>query len=187
VQALAQETMNNQHQQVNWRSRIVKTGKILASQVQPHPNNPRKHPQIQRDAVAASFDELGQIAPIIININNGLLVDGEERSWLALAQNQDVELDVIYVDLTEAEHLKALAYFDATGDLAVYDAAQLDALLQEVNSDSPAIQRMLSDLATDIGLTPPDFQPVDIGEQPRLDQKSPVICPECGHEFIPKG
>lgn len=32
----------------------------------------------------------------------------------------------------------------------------------------------------------PDFQPVDIDEQGRLDQKKPVVCPECGHEFVPK-
>ena len=32
----------------------------------------------------------------------------------------------------------------------------------------------------------PDFQPVGIDEQGRLDQKSPVTCPECGHAFIPK-
>lgn len=32
----------------------------------------------------------------------------------------------------------------------------------------------------------PDFQPVDESEQGRLDQKKPVTCPECGHEFIPK-
>lgn len=32
---------------------------------------------------------------------------------------------------------------------------------------------------------PPDFQPVGIDEQPRLDQKKLVICPECGHEFTP--
>lgn len=30
-----------------------------------------------------------------------------------------------------------------------------------------------------------DFQPVGEDTQPRLDQKSPVKCPECGHEFIP--
>lgn len=32
----------------------------------------------------------------------------------------------------------------------------------------------------------PDFQPVSEDEQGRLDQKKPVVCPECGHEFIPK-
>jgi hypothetical protein len=31
----------------------------------------------------------------------------------------------------------------------------------------------------------PDFQPVGEDEQPRLDQKKPTTCPECGHEFVP--
>lgn len=28
-----------------------------------------------------------------------------------------------------------------------------------------------------------DFEPVD--EQPRLDEKTPIICPNCNHEFVP--
>jgi len=32
----------------------------------------------------------------------------------------------------------------------------------------------------------PDFQPVSAEEQPRLDQKSPITCPHCGEEFVPK-
>jgi len=31
----------------------------------------------------------------------------------------------------------------------------------------------------------PVFAPTDESEQPRLDQKAKVKCPECGHEFIP--
>jgi len=30
-----------------------------------------------------------------------------------------------------------------------------------------------------------DFQAVSAEEQGRLDKKNPVICPECGHEFVP--
>ena len=146
---------DNQHPAINWRSRIVKYGKIAASQITPHPNNPRKHPQLQRQAVAASFDELGQIAPVIINSNNGYLVDGEERSWLALGQGDDVEVDAIWVDLSEEEHNKALVYFDATGDLATYDAERLALLLEDVNSDDSAIQQMIKDL--DNGLSTPSM------------------------------
>lgn len=134
------------HATIQWRSRVVGSGKIKASQVTPHPDNPRKHPVYQREAVAASFGELGQVAPILINQRNGYLVDGEERAWLALDQPGDVELDVIYVDLDEDEHLKALAYLDATGALAQYDPERLDRVLQEVNSDSPALQKMLGDI-----------------------------------------
>jgi hypothetical protein len=36
------------------------------------------------------------------------------------------------------------------------------------------------------GLQVPDFQPVGADEQPRLDQKKPVVCPHCGESFVPK-
>jgi len=140
------------HSTINWRSRIVRYDKIRASEITPHPQNPRRHPQFQRDVVAASFEELGQIAPIVINVNNGYLVDGEERSWLALDQDDDVELDVIYVDLTEEEHQKALLYLDHSASLAEIDAQRLDDLLRDVNSDQPAIQQMLAELAENNGL-----------------------------------
>lgn len=29
----------------------------------------------------------------------------------------------------------------------------------------------------------PNFQPTDPGDQPKLDEKKPVTCPECGHQF----
>lgn len=28
-----------------------------------------------------------------------------------------------------------------------------------------------------------DFEPVGMDEQPRLDEKTPITCPNCGHEF----
>jgi hypothetical protein len=36
------------------------------------------------------------------------------------------------------------------------------------------------------GIQVPVFQPVSVDEQGRLDQKKPVTCPECGHEFVAK-
>ena len=157
---------------INWRSRRVASGKILASQIVPHPNNPRRHPQIQRDAVADSFQEIGQIMPIIINVNNGYLVDGEERAWLALDQGRDVEVDVDYVDLTEAEHLKALLYLDATGQLATYDASALDFLIEAVKPQAAAIEQMLKSIVP----KPSDTSTHDL-------YKKMITCPHCGKAF----
>lgn len=168
---------------VDWQNRILSYGVKPADQFLAHPKNARLHPQIQREAVKASLDTLGWIAPVIES-KSGYLVDGHERLWQALQDNASVPY--IVVDLTPEEEDTALLIFDPITGLANYDAQKLDALLREVNTDAPALQQMLSDLATDVGLTPPNFEPVDISEQPRLDQKKPVICPECGHEFIPK-
>lgn len=162
--------MADNRQQINWRSRIVKRGTILASQITPHPNNPRRHPQAQRDAVAASFNELGQIAPIVINVNNGYLVDGEERSWLAIAQDTDVEVEAVWVDLSEEEHEKALLVFDWITQMAVYDREALDSLLRDVNTDDATLQALLSDLAEQhLNYTLPDAQP----------QQEPTLRGEC--------
>lgn len=171
-----------EHVAINWRSRIVRYGKINASQITPHPQNPRRHPVNQRQAVAASFDELGQLAPVIINANNGYLVDGEERSWLALDQPGDVELDAIWVDLTDAEHLKALAYLDATSALAIYDAERLDELLRDVSTDSAAVQQMLSELVEKAGVVdlPDQWQEYD---ETVADDVEYCTCPSCGHKF----
>ena len=32
----------------------------------------------------------------------------------------------------------------------------------------------------------PDFDTASENDQGRLDQKSPVKCPECGHQFVPR-
>jgi len=140
------------NQPINWRSRIVKTGKVRAGDITPHPRNPRRHPAEQRKGVEASFDTLGQIAPIVINARNGYLVDGEERSWLALAQGDDTELDAVWVDLTEEEHDLALTVFDYITTMATYDRDRLDALLHEVKTDNPALQGMLAEMAAREGL-----------------------------------
>jgi hypothetical protein len=66
---------------------------------------------------------------------------------------------------------------------------------QETSWDFELLGIELEDLAgldIDLSLTgfdgaellmPSDFSPVGENEQPRLDQKNPVVCPECGHEF----
>jgi hypothetical protein len=49
------------------------------------------------------------------------------------------------------------------------------------------LSKMFSDMELiDLQAMVAKFEPVDINEQPRLDQKSPVICPHCGQEFIPE-
>ena len=112
------------------------------------------------------------------------MIDGHERIWQALQRNEDVPY--LKVELSEAEERLALAVFDPLTNMAETDAAILDDLLREVNTGEAALQALLAELATDAGITPPDFAPVDVSEQPRLDQKKLVVCPHCGAEFTPE-
>lgn len=133
----------------------------------------------------ASLRELGWIAAVVENRRSGFLVDGHERVWQAL-QN-DEEVPVLQVDLSEEEERLALATFDPITYMAETDAAQLETLLAGLNTGEAALQELLAQLAADAGIVPPDFEPVGIDEQPRLDQKTPITCPHCGMEFVPRG
>ena len=165
-------------------NRIIGYGTKPADQFMANEMNYRKHPQKQRDAVQASLRELGWIGVVVENVTSGRLIDGHERVWQALKQNEDVPY--IQVALSEDEEKLALAIFDPITYMAETDAQVLDALLREVNTGEAALQELLAGLAEDAGITPPNFEPVDASEQPRLDQKKPVVCPHCGAEFTPE-
>jgi DNA modification methylase len=146
-------------------NRIIGYDTKPADQFQANPANWRKHPQRQRDAVNGSLRELGWIAAVVENVRTGHLVDGHERVWQALANNEDVPY--LQVDLSEAEEKLALSIFDPITYLAETDAAQLDALLQEVSTTDAALQTLLAELAEDAGL----YQDKPIGDaEPQIDR-----------------
>lgn len=142
----------------SWRSRIVEYGKIEAGQVTPHPLNPKIHPYEQQLTTAEILEALGQIGPIIINKANGYLVDGEQRTWLALELKErtglTVELDVAYVELTEEEHEQALLTFDPVGELARPDPDRLKTLMQKNNALGPNDQKLRDALRQQAGDAP---------------------------------
>lgn len=169
-----------------WDNRIVGEGFEDPEQLLANPMNFRIHPKAQQDALAGVLNEVGWVQRVIVNRTTQHVIDGHLRVSLAITKGEK-QVPVIYVDLTEAEEKLVLATIDPLSAMAATDAEKLDALLHEVNSGEAGVQAMLAALAQDMGIMPPDFQPVDIGEQPRLDQKKPIICPHCGREFIHHG
>jgi len=131
-------------------NRITGYGTKPADQFQANALNYRKHPQRQRDAMQASLRELGWIGVVVENTVTGNLIDGHERVWQALANNEDVPY--IQVELSEAEEKLALAIFDPIGAMAETDSAILDELLRDVNTGEAALQELLAELAEDAGL-----------------------------------
>ncbi len=146
----------------NWANRITRHGVQSADQFLANPRNPRKHPQKQRDAVKGSLNTLGWIAPVIVNARTGYMIDGHERVWQAL-QNDNAEVPFVEVDLSEAEENLALASFDWITHLAVYDPDNLDALLRDVQTDDVALQAVIAELAGSVGLYTDDAVPVEDG------------------------
>lgn len=167
-----------------WQNRIVGYDTVEAEQLLANPANWRVHPKNQQDALSGVLNDIGWIAPVVVNRRSGFVVDGHLRIALAISKGEGVP--VAYVDLSPEEEAEALATFDPMAAMAAADKQQLDALLREVQTDDAAVQAMLAKLAADEGIIPPDFQPAGIEEQGRLDEKKKVSCPNCGEVFEPK-
>lgn len=167
-----------------WRNRIIGYSEEDPEQLLASPYNWRVHGKAQQDALSGVLREIGLIQNVIVNKTTQHMVDGHLRVGLAISERQPT-VPVTWVELTEAEEQLAIATLDPIGALASADREQLDSLLREIDTGEAAVQALLADLAAREGITPPDFQPVGIEEQGRLDEKKKVTCPECGHEFTP--
>jgi len=165
-----------------WVNRIVGYGEEAADQLLANDKNWRVHGKAQQEALTDVLESVGVVQNIIVNQRTGAVVDGHLRVSLALRKDGSQTLPITYVDLSEQEEALILATLDPIAAMAAADKAQLDELLREVDTGSAALQEMLAGLAAEAGIVP-DFQPVGIEEQGRLDQKKPVTCPACGHEF----
>jgi hypothetical protein len=169
--------------QMTWENRIVGWDTVDPGQLLANPKNFRRHPANQREALRGSLNDLGWIAPVIVNRSTGHLIDGHARVEEALTKGG--KIPVAYVELSASEEAEALAVLDPISAMATVDKEALDSLLREITTGEESLQKMLAELAAAEGIIPPDFQPIDGDEARRLDQRPAVICPECGHEFTP--
>lgn len=166
------------------RNRIKRHVTVRAGDLVPHELNFRRHPDSQRAALQGLYDQIGFARSLLAyELPDGQLklVDGHLRQ----AIDPDMMVTVEVLDLTDDEARLMLASTDPLAAMAEADGAALKSLLDDISTGSEAVQQMLSKLAEDEGIIPPDFRPVGIEEQGRLDQKAKVHCPECGHEFTP--
>ena len=170
--------------ETRWANRIVRYGEAAPAELRRNPRNWRTHPRAQQDALAGVLTEVGWAQGVVVNERTGHLVDGHARVDLAVARKEPA-VPVVYVDLSAEEEAKVLATFDPLGAMAGADRERLERLLEEVTTDDAALRQTLHDLAEHEGISPPDFQPVGLEEQDRLDERRVVSCPACGHEFVP--
>lgn len=138
-----------------WKRRIVGHDSVSPDSLLANPFNHRRHPQKQRDALAAAIRDVGFIRSVTVNRRTGHLIDGHERVWQAMT-NEEPLIDVEYVDLSEAEEKTALATLDRIGELAEVDAAALDALLRDIETGEAELQALLAEMAADAGVVPVD-------------------------------
>lgn len=135
-----------------WAQNITGLDMVAPDQLLANPLNARRHPGSQRDALRASLNELGWIAPVIVNETTGHLVDGHARVEEALRAGVE-SVPVVTVRISENQERLALATYDPITAMATYDTGTLDMLLREVSTGEAALQSLLSDLAEDFHVT----------------------------------
>lgn len=170
---MAKQKTNN----LTWANERRKLSELI-----PWERNPRQIKDKQAKRLAQSFEDFGQVETIAVSPDSEIYNGHQRLGVLACQYGMDYEVDVRVSSrlLTEKERERLTIYLHrgAAGEwnwdeLANWDMSELLEWGFE-EGDFP------------FDVTPPDFQPVGIDEQPRLDQKSPIACPHCGEEFIPK-
>jgi hypothetical protein len=154
------------------KNRIIGLEYIPANQLLANPDNARRHPAQQREALRGSLETLGWYDVVIQNRSTGYLIDGHARVEEILSQNETQEIPVLVVEMEHHEEAQALANHDWITNMAEYDRDTLDRLLQRVESDDPRVQQSLATLAQVEGLLP-----ADAPEMYSREVKSPVYEP----------
>ena len=134
---------------MQYRNRIIGEGMEAPENLLANPSNWRTHPQHQKDALRGVLSEVGFVQRVIVNQRSGFVVDGHARVAVAMQENQ-AEIPVLYVDLTDEEEALILATLDPLGALAGKDDEQLAELLDRVSAEDPAVQALLDDLLDSI-------------------------------------
>lgn len=161
-----------------------KIEQIRVDDLIPYVRNARTHSTEQVAQIAGSIKEFGFNNPILIDKDNGVIA-GHGR--LAAARKLKLE-SVPCVRLEHLTDAQRKAYILADNKIATnseWDRDLLRVELEELHQDQFKMDLIgfdANELAIAMGLGA-DFEPGTEEDQGKLDEKSPIICPACGHEF----
>lgn len=133
------------------RDRIRELRRVPASDLLPNPKNWRTHPKAQQDALRGVLAEVGMADAVLAReLPDGslMLIDGHLRAETAA----DAKVPVLILDVNEAEADKLLATLDPLAAMAESDAAAFEGLLHTINTDSEALQQLITFTANAAGI-----------------------------------
>ena len=162
---------------MNWH-----TEKRSVNALIPYGGNPRQLTEKQRKDLEDSLIKFNLVEIPAINLDNTILAGHQRLKILVALGRGEEEIDVRVPNrmLTEPEVKEYCVRSNQ-------NTGEWDIEMLRENFD-------LTDLLgwgfeqTELeamGLEIPQFTPTTGEEQPRLDMKNPIKCPECGHEFVP--
>lgn len=129
------------------RRRIVAHRRVRASELRPHPLNPRQHGDAQRHALRQLLEEIGLARSVVAYVAEAdrgpaepplTLIDGHLRCDELSEHLVDVEV----LDVSDAEAKALLLSLDPLAQLAVYDEERLAELRTLVEEDSAAVANL---------------------------------------------
>src|SRR5437773_1138330 len=156
------------------RNRIVDHVVVRAGDLVPHPLNYRRHPAQQREALAASYEEIGFARSLLgYRLPDGRiqLIDGHLRRDL----EPDLEVTVEVLDVSEEEARKLLLSIDPLAALAETDAA----IVRELTALTQADAQILNDLWRRLAEEDP---PPPLGDEVNAPPEQFLILLECKDE-----
>ena len=123
------------------RNRIKAQRRVRAGDLVPHEWNFRAHPDEQKDALWALYQEVGFARSLLAyELPDGRLklIDGHLRRDLA----PDMEVEVEVLDVSDAEARALLLAIDPLAQLAEYEATRLCELRKLAEPNSPAVRQL---------------------------------------------
>lgn len=117
----------------SWRNRVIRRTDVDPSELVPHPDNFRVHPEEQREVLAATIAEIGWVGEVYVSTFSGRILDGHARVEEAIASGQP-SIPVAWVDCADAEdEARILATFNPVGTMARQDDGKLLELVNRAN------------------------------------------------------
>ena len=157
------------------------------------PYNPRKITERALADLETSLTTFGVVEAIVVNLRTAkrgwpknakpVIVGGHQR--VAAATHAEIEtLPVRYVDLDKVrERVLNLALNKISGDFDLELLEQTIRWLQEADEEALAYTGFAEEEIKDILSSLENLEAPDTN--PRIDQRNPVRCPKCGHEWVP--
>ena len=157
---------------------------VNIAELHPDPSNARKHSERNVQAIASSLSMFGQRRPIvvqkqgmIVRAGNGLLQAAKSLGW--------TQVVALVCDDDNATAVQFAIADNRTAELAEWDNETLALLLDGFSlEEQEAVGFDADEVKEILGAIADNFAPGTLEDQQSLDQKTPITCPNCKHEFI---
>ena len=141
---------------MKYENLIVGQGDEPLDEINSNESNWRIHEEEQMDALEGTYEEVGTVQRVIINLrtspdwgdsqNVKTLVDGHARVEL-FRKNGETTIPALYIDVSPQQEALVLASLDPITGMATTDKQKLDDLFSTIDSENEKVLRMMDEIA----------------------------------------